>query len=205
MVRSILVPLDGSPFGEHALPMAIGLARKAGAALHLAHVHNMLEATYAELQLFDDSLDRGLRKTEQAYLEHVQQRVHEVAPVDVTVNNIDGETAVALRDEAVRVGANVVGMTTHARGPVGRFWLGGGGVGATVVVMTPPAGGRVGGFGLGSGADERERGLPMPLLLLHPPKGPPRLADAPAVEHILVPLDGTPRAERILDPVTDFA
>ena len=28
MIRSILVPLDGSTFGEHALPLAMSMARK---------------------------------------------------------------------------------------------------------------------------------------------------------------------------------
>jgi len=41
MIRSILVPLDGSTFGEHALPMAASLARRAGATLHLVHVHEV--------------------------------------------------------------------------------------------------------------------------------------------------------------------
>ena len=31
MYRSILVPLDGSDFGEHALPLALSLARQLGA------------------------------------------------------------------------------------------------------------------------------------------------------------------------------
>ena len=38
MYRSILVPLGGSPFGEQALPMALGIANRAGATLQVAHV-----------------------------------------------------------------------------------------------------------------------------------------------------------------------
>src|SRR6476646_4587418 len=38
-IRAILVPLDGSPFGEHALPLAAGIARRAGAKLRVVHVH----------------------------------------------------------------------------------------------------------------------------------------------------------------------
>ncbi len=34
MIRSVLVPLDGSTFGEHALPVALGIARRTGATLH---------------------------------------------------------------------------------------------------------------------------------------------------------------------------
>ena len=33
MYRSLLVPLDGSAFAEHALPLALGLARRSGATL----------------------------------------------------------------------------------------------------------------------------------------------------------------------------
>ena len=33
MYRSLLVPLDGSDFGEHALPLALSLARRLGATL----------------------------------------------------------------------------------------------------------------------------------------------------------------------------
>ncbi len=36
MYRSILVPLDGSAFGENALPFARTIAQASGATLHLA-------------------------------------------------------------------------------------------------------------------------------------------------------------------------
>src|SRR5688572_14015740 len=46
MIRSILVPLDSSRFSEHALPLALSLARRAGAKLTLLHVHTPLTAVY---------------------------------------------------------------------------------------------------------------------------------------------------------------
>ena len=39
MFRTVVVPLDGSPFAEQALPHALGIARRAGATLDLVHVH----------------------------------------------------------------------------------------------------------------------------------------------------------------------
>ncbi len=39
MFRSLLVPLDSSVFGEHALPVAHAIASRSGATLHLVHVH----------------------------------------------------------------------------------------------------------------------------------------------------------------------
>ncbi len=45
MFRNILVPLDGSPFGEHALPIAYAIARRAAANVHLVRVHEPMGAT----------------------------------------------------------------------------------------------------------------------------------------------------------------
>ncbi|HBI45108.1 MAG TPA: hypothetical protein DDY78_19950 [Planctomycetales bacterium] len=39
MVRSLLIALDGSAFAEHAVPLALALARPAGASLEAALVH----------------------------------------------------------------------------------------------------------------------------------------------------------------------
>jgi nucleotide-binding universal stress UspA family protein len=39
MYKRILVPLDGSPFAEHALPAAIAISRLTNAAVHLVRVH----------------------------------------------------------------------------------------------------------------------------------------------------------------------
>jgi nucleotide-binding universal stress UspA family protein len=39
MYRTILVPLDGSAFGEHALPLALSIARRLAASVELAYVH----------------------------------------------------------------------------------------------------------------------------------------------------------------------
>jgi hypothetical protein len=39
MYRSMLAPLDGSSFGEHALPLALEMARLSNAALCLVHAH----------------------------------------------------------------------------------------------------------------------------------------------------------------------
>jgi nucleotide-binding universal stress UspA family protein len=95
--------------------------------------------------------------------------------VPVTAHLLEGEIVTTLTDHVVRTGADLVVMTTHARGPLGRLWL-------------------------GSVADELIRHLPVPLLLVRPHEGPPDFASQPALQHLLVPLDGTPLAEQILEP-----
>jgi len=64
-------------------------------------------------------------------------------------------------------------MTTHGRGPLGRFWL-------------------------GSVADELVRESPVPLLLIRPTKETADLTREPSLKHIMVPLDGTESAEQML-------
>lgn len=51
MYKSILTPLDGSSFAEHALPLALSIARR-GAALRLLHVQEPLASAYGETPFF---------------------------------------------------------------------------------------------------------------------------------------------------------
>jgi nucleotide-binding universal stress UspA family protein len=174
MIRSILVPLDGSAFGEHALPLAAGLARH-GAVLNLVHVHQVVPpATIAGVAVMD-TLDLHLRQDEQAYLADVVRRLREVGPIEVQTTLVDGDVEPAIRAEAARVEAELVVMSTHGRGTLGRFWL-------------------------GSVADELVRDLPRPVVVVRPHEGKPDLHREPDLSQILLPLDGTAHAEQIIEP-----
>jgi nucleotide-binding universal stress UspA family protein len=179
MIRSILVPLDGSTFGEHALPIAMAMAKRLDASLNLIHVHSLLDATYAELQVFDNTLDQELRKKERDYLHAVQKKVQDRLSIPVTIRNVDGDVAAVIAEQADSLRASWVVMTTHARGPMGRFWL-------------------------GSVTDELVRTLPIPLVAIHPSEQPPDLATEAMIKHVLIPLDGTPLAENILESAIPF-
>lgn len=48
MYRSLLVPLDGSASAEQALPLALSLARRAGAKLNLVSVQVPFPPIYGE-------------------------------------------------------------------------------------------------------------------------------------------------------------
>ncbi|MBM3996696.1 MAG: universal stress protein, partial [Planctomycetes bacterium] len=84
MIRSVLVPLDGLAFGEHALPLAMSMARRLHASLNFIHVHSLLDATYAELQVFDNTLDQELRNKERDYLRAVQKKLQDRTSSPVT-------------------------------------------------------------------------------------------------------------------------
>jgi nucleotide-binding universal stress UspA family protein len=175
MYKSILVPLDGSTFAEHSLPLALAVARQAGAKLHLVHVLEPLASIYSEGPLLADvDLEQRIKARLRGYLDSVAFRVRKLSPGAVTTELAEGEIAETLRAEAVRMNPDLVVMTTHGRGPFGRFWL-------------------------GSVADELVRVLPMPLLLVRPPDTVPDLAVEPPLKNILIPLDGSKIAEQMVE------
>src|SRR6476660_5562470 len=93
MFRSLLVPLDGSTAAEHALPMALRLARRFEAALQIIHVHRPVWGVHGEGGLYDALLDRELREGVQAYLDGVIQRLSEVTNVPLSSVLLDGFVA----------------------------------------------------------------------------------------------------------------
>jgi len=179
VLRSILVPLDGSDFAEHALPLALSLARHAGAKLHLALVHRP-GAQPAPMTL--DVADLHARQDEQAYLADVRRRVGlcEDAPADLKTALLFGDVGEALKGYADREAVGLVVMATHARGAMGRFWL-------------------------GSVSDEVTSRLTQPVLLVRPGEGKADLDRRPELESIVVPLDGSPQAEGALEPAAERA
>ena len=178
-IRSVLVPLDGSPFAEQALPWAIAIARKARARLRLGLVHQLpspppLDQVSTRLY---GRIELMLRKSQRDYLHGIAARVKAEQPVQVTTAMLQGAPAPAIRNYIGDMGVDLVVMTTHGRGGVQRAWL-------------------------GSVADQLVRSLEIPLILIRPKEG---AAAVPRVEQILVPLDGSRRAEAALPPALTVA
>jgi nucleotide-binding universal stress UspA family protein len=173
MYRTVLVPLDGSAFAEHALPLALSIAGRAGATLRLVRVHVPAATLYrsSELAAYLD-LDTRVREEERAYLDEVSARIGQACGLRPGTALLDGRIADVLCEQGIS-GADLVVMATHGRGPLSRFWL-------------------------GSVADELVRRLRTPLLLVRPGETAPDLAHPPAVRHVLIPLDGSAQAEDIL-------
>jgi nucleotide-binding universal stress UspA family protein len=180
MFRTIVVPLDGSPFGEHALPLAMSIAKRSGAALRLVHVLRPFVEMVPELTAYQGPIEAEYRQEKQIYLKGVAQRIRDVSPMPVTADVIEGEIASSIREEVSDGKAELVVMSTHGRGPLARFWL-------------------------GSVADELVRELPVPLLLVHPTHSPADFKSDPVFKNILLPLDGTPLAEQIIAPAGELA
>src|SRR5260370_5209483 len=97
MYRSILVPLDGSSFGEHALPLALRLARQSGAALQIVHVHGSPAPLYAEGDpAYSAEVDAAMRKSEQAYLDRILERLANRSRTPVQAALLEGPIGEAL-------------------------------------------------------------------------------------------------------------
>lgn len=176
MYRSIMVPLDGSPFSEQALPFARTIAHESAAHLDLVYVHTLAIPTYAvnAVPLYDEAEEARRLAEERAYLEGLARRLQDETEHGATVTLLDEPVAPALIDHATKTHTDLVVMTTHGRGALSRLWL-------------------------GSVADTLVHQLPNPLLLIRPKE---TLADAPrdpAFTHVLIPLDGSALAEDILD------
>jgi nucleotide-binding universal stress UspA family protein len=180
MYRKILVPLDGSDVGEQALPLALSIARRAGAALEVVHVHVPLAPLFTEPRpSMESPIDAQARQQARAYLESAARRVRGAFQGAVNTAFLEGVVAPTVQAHAVAEGVDLIVMTTHGRGPLNRLWL-------------------------GSVADGLVRHSSVPLLLVRPRQGEVDLGSDPVLRHLLIPLDGSPLAERILEPALDL-
>jgi nucleotide-binding universal stress UspA family protein len=185
MFRTILTPLDGSTFGEWALPMALNIARRSAADLRLLHVVPPPATLYSENALFiqDSDLESYVREHQRSaslyYLGAVAKRLKGLAEPGAARIVVEGEVRDAIRAQAELGRADLVVMTTHGRGPLGRLWL-------------------------GSVADELVRTLSMPVLLTRPKEGAPDLEREADLKRILIALDGSPLAEQVLKPAVEI-
>jgi nucleotide-binding universal stress UspA family protein len=174
MYRSILVPVDGSTFSEHALPVAARIARRAGAHLQLVRV---VPSDPVE-DVFVSAGERYPWDEGRTYLRRAADQMEARTGLRPAVRLLGGPVEDTLCEYATGHGADLVVMTTHARRPLPRFWL-------------------------GSVADELASRLPMPLLLVRPRGEAPDWAAAP-LKNMLIALDGSPWAEAVLGPAVEL-
>lgn len=190
MIQKLLVPLDGSGFGEETLPYAAAIAKHIPAAVDVAHVHvphppdHLLSNTQYQYEGVDmdeyDIRDRGEKKE---YLETIARRIEDITGREASTVLLTGTVVDALDSYTRGDGPGMIVMSTHGRTGLSRAWL-------------------------GSVADGLVRHAVWPILLIRP-------RDIRRVERerrqyrefrrIFVPLDGSPRSESIVGPVLELA
>lgn len=175
MYQALLVPLDGSPFSEQALPAACDIARRAGAIVHLVHIHAPYRPIYVEgLPVIDESLHSLRREHERTYLERRREQLAVESGLRIISALCDGPIAETIAEYARATKTNLIVMMTHGYGGFERAWL-------------------------GSVADALVRCSPVPVLLLRPGEGATDLERPPALQKILIPLDASSPSEQILE------
>lgn len=188
MYRTLLVPLDGSVFSEHALAPAASIAARAGSTICLVLVHTPLQLTVGELgpvQLLEQ-WESDHHGREERYLESRAAGLREQG-IEVVTKLRQGDVARELTELAGDVDLMV--LATHGRGGLERAWL-------------------------GSVADSLIRHAPAPLLLIRPADdreegGGEEAAELPPTppepRHILAATGGSAAAEMAAERAAELA
>lgn len=171
--RSILVPLDGSPLAEHALPFALSIAERSGATVHIVLIH-VPEAYYGYSAAEAQEWDLDAHAQQQAYLDSVKARLGSTRCA-VEFHHLQGLVPETLTHEVAQRAIDLVVMNAHGWGYMSRALL-------------------------GSVSDYLIRHLDIPILLMHTQGARAELTRAMAFHRILIPLDGSELAETILEP-----
>jgi nucleotide-binding universal stress UspA family protein len=179
-----LVPVDGSEVAEAALPWAAALARTCELSLTLVRVltpwsigiwTSQMDG-YMSPELYDQVREAD-EEAATSYLAALQERLtSEGFAVDTIVR--EGSPAESILDVADECGAVAIALATHGRGGLPRV-------------------------ALGSVAERLVEEALIPVLLVRASAA--AAPKSPTLERLLVPLDGSPLAERALDLAREVA
>lgn len=175
MFDKIIVPVDGSTFGELALPKALGIACESGGEVRVVTVITPLPGSHtsAEDRAHEEERLSLARIRAQEYMAELQKRMI-LSGCDVPISSHveEGSVVEGLDSHAREAGADLLVMTTHGWGPLRRAWL-------------------------GSVADGLLRRTPCPILAIRPGEGEELKLEETRFQHLLVTLDGSPESREI--------
>jgi nucleotide-binding universal stress UspA family protein len=179
MIRRMLIPLDGSKVSEQVLPYARYLASKLEIPVDLLSVVDIVALSSfmreEKTRNLDDFITDITRRSE-AYLETITTTLRGIT-VDWFVKK--GNPGEVIIEKAKADSGTLIAMATHGRSGISR-WL------------------------LGSVAEKVLRGTTSPLLLVRA-KEPAKNEGEKTIKRVIVPLDGSPLAEKVLPHVTALA
>ncbi|MCI0396243.1 MAG: universal stress protein [Chloroflexi bacterium] len=171
MLSHILVPLDGSALAERVLPHAAALATSTGAQVTLVHVLERPDMAAEAAPV--DPLNWHLRKAEaQAYLDRLCARWQETGPRPTAVL-LEGQAPERILDFAGQNEVDLIALSSHGQSGLS-LWN----VSSVVSKIVARAGASI--------------------LLVRAYEGPGEQLSEVRYRRILVPLDGSQRAEYVL-------
>lgn len=182
MLKRILVPLDGSHFAEHAIPLAVSIAKRAGATVVLVSVSPPpFSSTHVRgVRLYDEAVVREGAMAHHRYLTECVERVRERLGMSCTELVLAGSIFERLVEYVAAASIDLVVMTTHGGGSPSVSWL-------------------------GSVSDRMVREATVPVLLVRPSAATDVLGNDPQLRRILVPSDGSRVAERVVANAVQLA
>jgi nucleotide-binding universal stress UspA family protein len=183
MFHTILVPVDGSPFSEQAIPAALDIARLAGATVELVRVHvplfNASFPTEAAVPIYDPAWEKDSLELSRKWLNQAAARAGAGSGVTVAPVLLEGDVVESLQEHASTVDADLIVMSTHGRGGMSRAWI-------------------------GSVADGVVRSAERPVMLVRPDRKPVP-AGGSGLRTVAILLDGSPFSEQIVEPALEVA
>jgi nucleotide-binding universal stress UspA family protein len=181
MFDTILVPLDGSQLAECVLPHVVSIARSFDAEVILLRILEKNQVG-ASAQLFD-LLNWQIQKTKAAlYLEETKGRLTELN-IRTRAITLEGLVAEGVTEYAQNQGIKLIILSSHGRHGLNQW-------------------------GISSITQKIILSAPTSVLIVRAhqygiPTG--ELSATPFYQRILVPLDGSQRAEHVLPIITQFA
>ena len=181
MYKTIMVPTDCSGFDREAIRVALRLAGRTKAVLHLVRVRPNNEFIGAGLT--PDGIQvplLGERDTSHAELTAVATECRNSSSAEIVTSIEEGPASDALAGYASRNDISLIIISSHSRSGFARF-------------------------SLGSVTDSLIRRTTIPVLVVKPPASYLNPQVRNEFRRIVVPLDGSPLAERVLPPVVALA
>jgi nucleotide-binding universal stress UspA family protein len=125
MIRNVLVPLDGSPLSDRAIPLAVRVARFHGARLTLLSVYETRGLLPPPtMAIAEAAVDTGEHERVERRLERIARRIMRAAPVHVGHVVRQGVVIDEIVAAVDALGSDLIVMNTHGRGGIARAWLG---------------------------------------------------------------------------------
>jgi nucleotide-binding universal stress UspA family protein len=179
MYSKILVPLDGSTAAESALPLVRSLARRLALPVELLGAIDLRGISRSASAADGLFLDRLLEDESRRGAEYLDKIAKTLRGLQVTTRGEKGEAADVIIKTAAADKNTLIVMATHGRSGLNRFLL-------------------------GSIAEKVLRATANPLLLVKAVE-PIATDDEAPLTSIVVPLDGSDLAERVLPMVEELA
>lgn len=178
MIRSLLVPLDGSELSEQGLPLASRIARASGADIHLARVHVHAPGMMVANSPFPVEGAHEELVEEESYLNEWTDRLTDQG-LGADASVLEGpRIADSLLSYAGQVGADFVLISSHGRSGLRRF-------------------------AMGSVARDLVERTHLPVFVTRPAKD--GAAASTDIAAVMVVLDGSVSSESVLPSATELA